>query len=169
MLSKGLISQLQRHPWAVSLREQVLVASPLDMLQQLPLMSVGSPVYSSKKIRQHQTTSCPSDTHPQLPMKIMRPSHHHKGWRLVRGMEMLPGPSTSSSPWAPPVHRVMHPQEILPHGKDPGDGSPFLLTDADPGARRENWGQRLVEKKHLESLNKPPFTLISNLPMPYVQ
>lgn len=35
------------------------ISSSLDMLQQLPLMSVGTPVYSSKKIRQHQTTSCP--------------------------------------------------------------------------------------------------------------
>lgn len=34
-------------------------SSSLDMLQQLPLMSVGTPVYSSEKIRQHQTTSCP--------------------------------------------------------------------------------------------------------------
>ena len=34
-------------------------SSSLDMLQQLPLMSVGTPMYSSKKIRQHQTTSCP--------------------------------------------------------------------------------------------------------------
>lgn len=74
------------------------ISSSLDMLQQLLLMSVGTPMYSSKEIRQHQTTSCPSDAHPQLPVEVMRPSWHHEGWKLVRRMEMLLGPSMSSSP-----------------------------------------------------------------------
>lgn len=87
------------------------ISSSLDMLQQLLLMSAGTPMCSSGKTRQLRTTACP-------PCTSTARSGGNESLAAPRGREAAPS-------WHPKLCKVMNP--CADEWERPQDQSPFPL------------------------------------------